>query len=76
MTRLTIDTSNQQHPSLEDEAGEAWLELKELLAKRIDQGLVGRVSNRRIGEILSEELAGDRSASRADMACAIRSANQ
>ena len=39
----------------------AWQELKALLGVRIDEGLAGKVSGKRIGEILDEELAdGDR----------------
>ena len=39
----------------------AWQELKTLLGARIDEGLAGKVSGKRIGEILDEELAdGDR----------------
>ena len=39
----------------------AWQELKALLGARIDEGLAGKISGKRIGEILDEELAdGDR----------------
>ena len=46
----------------DDADGEkAWHELKTLLGARIDEGLAGKVSGKRIGEILDEELAdGDR----------------
>ena len=46
----------------DDADGEkAWQELKTLLGARIDEGLAGKVSGKRIGEILDEELAdGDR----------------
>ena len=39
----------------------AWQELKALLGARIDEGLAGKISGKRIGEVLDEELAdGDR----------------
>ena len=46
----------------DDADGEkAWQELKTLLGARIDEGLAGKISGKRIGEILDEELAdGDR----------------
>jgi len=76
MNRLTIDISDRQHSSLKVDADEAWSELVGLLIKRIDQGLAGKVTNRRIDEILSEELDGNRSASRPEMTSSIRSANR
>ncbi|AKM31681.1 antitoxin [Pandoraea faecigallinarum] len=42
------------------DADQAWRELKTLLANRIDDGLAGNVSTKGIGEILDEELGGDR----------------
>ena len=39
-------------------ADQAWQELKILLGGRIEAGLAGKVSDRRIGQILDEELAG------------------
>ncbi|MFA5631787.1 MAG: antitoxin [Porticoccaceae bacterium] len=36
---------------------QAWQDLKTLLAKRIDEGLAGKVSAKSVGEILDEELA-------------------
>ena len=42
------------------DADQAWAELKTLLGERIDQGLAGKVSGKRIGEILDEELAEGR----------------
>lgn len=42
------------------DADQAWKELKNLLGNRINNGLAGRVSARGIGEILDDELAGDR----------------
>ncbi|MFT4171144.1 MAG: antitoxin [Rhodocyclaceae bacterium] len=42
------------------DAGQAWQELKAVLGNRINDGLAGKVSNKSIGEILDEELAGDR----------------
>ncbi|CAN7757444.1 Antitoxin ParD [Ensifer sp. M14] len=42
------------------DADQAWQELKNLLGNRINDGLAGRVSTKSIGEILDEELAGDR----------------
>ncbi len=42
------------------DAGQAWQELKALLGNRINDGLAGKVSTKSIGEILDEELAGDR----------------
>ena len=49
----------------DDADGEkAWQELKTLLGARIDEGLAGKISGKRIGEILDEELAdGDRQGS-------------
>jgi hypothetical protein len=41
-------------------ADQAWEELKTLLGARINEGLVGKVSARSIGEILDEELGGGR----------------
>ena len=42
----------------DDADGEkAWQELKILLGARIDEGLAGKVSGKRIGEVLDEELA-------------------
>lgn len=46
-----------------DATGEqAWQELKTLLNERIDEGLAGNVSGKRIGDILDEELAEGRGA--------------
>lgn len=42
------------------DANQAWQELKTLLGNRINDGLAGKVSTKGIGEILDEELAGDR----------------
>lgn len=42
------------------DASQAWQELKAVLENRINDGLAGKVSNKSIGEILDEELAGDR----------------
>jgi hypothetical protein len=42
------------------DAGQAWQELKTVLGNRINDGLAGKVSNKSIGEILDDELAGDR----------------
>ena len=42
----------------DDADGEkAWQELKTLLGALIDEGLAGKVSGKRIGEVLDEELA-------------------
>ena len=42
----------------DDADGEkAWQELKTLLGARIDEGLAGKVSGKRIEEVLDEELA-------------------
>ena len=42
----------------DDADGEkAWQELKTLLGARIDESLAGKVSGKRIGEVLDEELA-------------------
>ncbi len=44
-----------------DAAGEkAWQELETLLAGRINEGLAGEISSKRIGQILDEELSQDR----------------
>ncbi|MBS5160029.1 MAG: antitoxin [Klebsiella variicola] len=42
------------------DADQAWQELKTLLGNRINDGLAGQVSTKSIGDILDEELAGDR----------------
>ncbi|MEO9338735.1 antitoxin [Mesorhizobium sp. SB112] len=42
------------------DADQAWQELTTLLGNRINDGLAGKVSTKSIGEILDEELAGDR----------------
>ncbi|UXN75799.1 antitoxin (plasmid) [Devosia sp. A8/3-2] len=42
------------------DADQAWRELNDLLGSRIKNGLAGNVSSKSIGEILDEELAGDR----------------
>ncbi|EAM8425557.1 antitoxin [Salmonella enterica] len=42
------------------DADRAWQELKTLLGNRISNGIAGKVSARSIGEILDEELGGDR----------------
>lgn len=42
------------------DADQAWQELKTLLGNRINNGIAGKVSARSIGEILDEELGGDR----------------
>ncbi|EGJ0464590.1 antitoxin [Salmonella enterica] len=38
----------------------AWLELKKLLGNRINNGLEGKVSTQSIGDILDDELSGNR----------------
>lgn len=44
-----------------DAAGEkAWQELENLLTERINEGLAGKISSKRIGQILDEELPQDR----------------
>lgn len=42
------------------EADQAWRGLNDLLTARIGEGLAGKVSEQRIGDILDEELAQDR----------------
>ncbi|ARV23411.1 antitoxin [Xanthomonas citri pv. glycines] len=42
------------------DAEQAWQELKTLLRTRVSDGLAGKVSTKSVGEILSEELDGDR----------------
>lgn len=42
------------------DADQAWQELKVLLGGRINKGLAGKVSAKRVSEILDEELAGGR----------------
>ncbi|EJF5840195.1 antitoxin [Salmonella enterica] len=44
----------------DSDADQAWQELKTLLGNRINNGIAGKVSARSIGEILDEELGGDR----------------
>lgn len=39
------------------EDDQAWQELKTLLAKRVNDGLTGKVSTKSVSEILDEELA-------------------
>ena len=43
----------------DEDAEQAWQELKILLENRINNGIAGKVSTRVIGEILDEELGGD-----------------
>lgn len=42
------------------DADQAWQELKKLLGNRINNGLEGNVSTKNIGDILDDELSGDR----------------
>ena len=42
------------------DAEQAWQELKTLLSTRVSDGLAGKVSTKSVGEILNEELDGDR----------------
>lgn len=42
------------------DADQAWQELKKLLGNRIRNGLEGNVSTKSIGDILDDELSGDR----------------
>ena len=42
------------------DAEQAWQELKTLLHTRASDGLAGKVSTKSVGEILNEELGGDR----------------
>lgn len=42
------------------DADQAWQELKKLLENRINNGLEGKVSPKSIGDILDDELSGDR----------------
>ena len=42
------------------DADQAWQELKKLLGNRIHNGLEGNVSTKSIGDILDDELSGDR----------------
>lgn len=42
------------------DADQAWQELKKLLGNRINNGLEGNVSTKSIGDILDDELSGDR----------------
>ncbi|HAL9965461.1 TPA: antitoxin [Escherichia coli] len=42
------------------DADQAWQELKKLLGNRINNGLEGSVSTKSIGDILDDELSGDR----------------
>lgn len=44
------------------DGAQAWRELKTLLDARIQEGLAGRVSGKRVSEILDEELAETRPA--------------
>jgi len=46
----------------DDSAAQAWQELKAQLGERIEASLAGEVSQRSVGEILDEELAGGRRA--------------
>jgi hypothetical protein len=39
---------------------QAWQELKALLGARINEGLAGKVSSKRVEDILDEELSGSR----------------
>ncbi|EAU5210937.1 antitoxin [Salmonella enterica] len=42
------------------DADQAWQELKKLLRNRINNGLEGKVSTKSIGDILDDELSGER----------------
>ncbi|GAB1840280.1 hypothetical protein MyNCGM152_10260 [Achromobacter xylosoxidans] len=42
------------------DAEHAWQELQTLLRTRVSDGLAGKVSTKSVGEILNEELDGDR----------------
>ncbi|ECV2306836.1 antitoxin [Salmonella enterica] len=42
------------------DADVAWQELKKLLGNRINNGLEGKVSTKSIGDILDDELSGNR----------------
>ncbi len=42
------------------DAEQAWQELNTLLHTRVSDGLAGKVSTKSVGEILNEELGGDR----------------
>ncbi|EMJ7039706.1 MULTISPECIES: antitoxin [Pseudomonadota] len=42
------------------DADQAWQELKTMLGNRINDGLAGKVSTKSVGDILDEELGGDR----------------
>ncbi|EFS9644254.1 antitoxin [Salmonella enterica] len=42
------------------DADQAWQELKKLLGNRINNGLEGKVSTKSIGDILDDELNGER----------------
>ncbi|MEZ6878764.1 antitoxin [Enterobacter sp. KBR-315C3_2022] len=42
------------------DADQAWQELKELLGNRINNGLEEKVSTKSIGDILDDELSGER----------------
>lgn len=42
------------------DADQAWQELKKILGNRINNGLEGNVSTKSIGDILDDELSGDR----------------
>lgn len=42
------------------DADQAWQELKKLLGNRINNGLEGKVSTKSIGDIIDDELSGDR----------------
>lgn len=42
------------------DADQAWQDLKKLLGNRINNGLEGKVSTKSIGDILDDELSGER----------------
>ncbi|EAM4819204.1 antitoxin [Salmonella enterica subsp. enterica serovar Sandiego] len=42
------------------DADQAWQELKKMLGNRINNGLEGKVSTKSIGDILDDELSGER----------------
>jgi Antitoxin ParD. len=42
------------------DADQAWQELKKLLGNRINNGLEGKISTKSIGDILDDELSGER----------------
>lgn len=71
-----IDVEFPQLRGTPGDADQAWQELQTSLGVRADEGLAGKVSAKRIGEILEEELAIEMKARIHDLIMALDSGDQ